>query len=162
MVRLLLVGGVAFAAAVVRPTAAAAPATPSSVGQVRCEAGIAMLSENDSTYSDMEVEVLAKPRRGNAEPRFPSILIGSAAYDLSFKDRVGGEVVARFVVDTLGCVDTRTFTVVSASDSAFTQEILRVLPKYRHHAAKKDGKKVRAWLTWRFLFYKDSGPRPPF
>jgi hypothetical protein len=120
-----------------------------------------MLSENDKTWSDLEVDVLAKPKKGNKLPAFPSVLSGSAAFDANFKDRVAGEVVARFVVDTLGCVDMRTFTVVSASDSAFTEELLKVFPKYRYDPARKDGAKVRAWLTWKFLFYKDNSARPP-
>jgi hypothetical protein len=52
--------------------------------------------------------------------------------------------------------------VVSSTDSAFTDEILKVLPKYRYDPAKKEGKKVRAWLTWKFLFYKEPGVRNPF
>ncbi len=164
MGRFLLIAAAAVSAAAFRPLSSAAvtPADGPVGGQVRCEAGLAMLSENDQTFSDMDVEVLAKPRRNNPEPKFPSVLQGSASYDLNYKDRVGGEVVARFVVDTLGCVDMRTFTIVSATDSAFTDEIRKVLPKFRYDPARKEGKKVRAWLTWRFLFYKDSGARPPF
>lgn len=164
MHRFLLLGAAVAVAAATRPepSASARPLSGSALRDVKCESGIAMLSENDPTLSDLEVDVLAKPRRTNREPKFPSVLRGSATLDASYKEMVSGEVVARFVVDTLGCVDIRTFTVVTTTDSAFTEEILKVLPKYKYDPARKEGKKVRAWLTWKFLFYKEPGVRNPF
>jgi hypothetical protein len=163
MNRLLILGAGAVLTLALRPAASPAHTTTHGVWRdVKCESGLAMLSENDKSWSDLEVDVLARPKRGNRAPSFPSVLTGSAVFDANYKDRVGGEVVARFVVDTLGCVDMRTFTVVSASDSAFTEELLKVIPKYRYEPARKDGTKVRAWLTWKFVFYKDNGARPPF
>lgn len=161
MKRFLVLGMASAAVLIVRSGDMAAYPAPPSPRDVKCEAGVAMLSENDKTFSDLEVDVLAKPKRGNKAPAFPSVLLGSATFDANYKDRVSGEVVARFVVDTLGCVDMRTFTVVSATDSAFTNELVRVLPKYRYAPAKKDGAKVRAWLTWKFVFYKDNSARAP-
>lgn len=157
MNRLIVLGACAIALAIRPHTPAYAAARDAKCG----EEGVVMLSESAKTYSDMEVEVLAKPKKGNRAPSFPSVLLGSATFDANFKDRVSGEVTARFVVDVDGCVDMRTFTVVTASDSAFTEELLKVLPKYRYDPAKKDGEKVRAWLTWKFLFYKDNSARAP-
>ncbi len=130
---------------------------------VKCETLTAPGSQGDTTWADGDVDQLAEPKRNNPRPKFPSAFreAPSAEYETYQKEKVSGEVYLRYVVDTMGCVDMGTVTVLSTTDSSFTEEVLKVLPRHRFEPARKNGQKVRAWLGWRYLFYREQGPRLP-
>jgi hypothetical protein len=138
---------------------------PGTVAQnVKCETLTAPGSQGDTTWADGDVDKLAEPKRNNPRPKFPSAFkdAPSAEYETYQKEKVSGEVYLRYVVDTMGCVDMSSVTVLATTDSSFTEEVLKVLPQHRFEPARKGGKKVRAWLGWRYLFYREQGPRLPF
>ncbi len=66
-------------------------------------------SDSQEPLFASQVEKPAMPRAGNPIPRYPSLLESS---------RVEGNVLVQFVVDTLGVVDMRTFTVLECGESA--------------------------------------------
>lgn len=70
-------------------------------------------------------------------------------------------VVGEFVVDTMGCVDSSSFKVVSTSDSAFTASVEKTLHKLHYRPAKKGGQKVRSWVLWKFVFFREAGAETP-
>lgn len=131
---------------------------------VKCETRMFPGSEGDTTWADGDVDQLAEPKRNNPKPKFPSAFKepASTEYTTIQKEKVSGEVYLRFVVDTVGCVDMKTVTVVATTDSLFTEEVMRVLPKHRFEPARKGGQKVKAWRGWRFLFFREQGARLPF
>jgi TonB family protein len=60
-----------------------------------------------------------------------------------FAKGVGGSVVAEFVVDTTGMVESETINLVSSTDPMFSAAVLRSLPNARYVPAMKGGKAVR-------------------
>lgn len=70
-------------------------------------------------------------------------------------------VVAQFVVDTVGCVDSSTFKVVSSPDTAYSNAVAHMLPKLHYEPAVKDAQKVRSWVLWKFEFFRKSGAISP-
>jgi tetratricopeptide (TPR) repeat protein len=66
-------------------------------------------------------------------PRYPEDLRG-----------LGGEVEARFNVDTLGRPDMSTFAVVSSPEASFSQSVRRVVSGLRFDPARSNGPKSQA------------------
>jgi TonB family protein len=60
-----------------------------------------------------------------------------------FAKGVGGSVLAEFVVDTSGNVESETINLVSSTDPLFSAAVLRSLPSARYVPAMKGGKAVR-------------------
>jgi len=65
------------------------------------------------------------------------------------------------VVDTMGCVDSSSFKVVSTSDSSFTASVEKMLKRLHYEPAKKGGQKVRSWVLWKFVFFREAGASNP-
>jgi TonB family protein len=76
-------------------------------------------------------------------PRYPEVLLAS---------RVEGEVVVRFVVDTAGRVDARTFTVVRSSHALFERAVRQSLARIRYRPAEAGGRAVRQTVEQTFKF----------
>ena len=153
---------VVLGAAAPRPGADGAPA---SVFRPCASHGAPLgVLDTSHVYEDREVDHPATASRSNPNVRWPTTADRSAAGTVESDARYGGDasVTARFVVDTLGCVDSSTFTVVTASDSAFTLAVRRVLPQLRYAPAKKGGRKVRSWVLWKFVFYRRNGAGLPY
>lgn len=68
------------------------------------------------------------------------------------KQITSGEVVARFLVDSMGVVDPRTFVVVKTTDPLFAREVLQVLPKLRYFPAEIAGRPTAQMLEQTFDF----------
>jgi hypothetical protein len=81
--------------------------------------------------------------RTSVNPRYPVSLKGS---------RVGGEVVAQFVVDETGRVDMRTFKPLRSSAPEFTAAVKESLPTWRLDAATRQGRKVKQIVQQAFEF----------
>jgi len=69
---------------------------------------------------------------------------------------VPGQVLAEFVVDTLGHVELETFGVISSTDPRFVQAVQRALPDWAYAPAMLNGKRVRQLVQQPFHFVPDS------
>ena len=69
---------------------------------------------------------------------------------------VPGQVLAEFVVDTLGHVELDTFGVISSTNPKFTQAVQRALPDWAYAPAMLNGKRVRQLVQQPFNFVVDS------
>ncbi|HEX5580464.1 MAG TPA: energy transducer TonB, partial [Gemmatimonadaceae bacterium] len=65
---------------------------------------------------------------------------------------VSGQVIAQFVVNTDGLVDTNTFKVLQASDDRFVAAVREALPGMRFEPAKAGGRTVRQLVQQPFVF----------
>jgi hypothetical protein len=61
-------------------------------------------------------------------------------------------VIAEFVVDQAGRVETETFGVVSSSDRLFSEAVRRALPDVRYTPAIVNGRAVRQLVQQPFMF----------
>lgn len=78
----------------------------------------------------------------------PAVIATPGALDLTyppelFAKGVSGSVLAEFVVDTAGKVESETINLVSSTDPLFSAAVLRSLPNARYVPAMKGGKPVR-------------------
>lgn len=99
-------------------------------------------------YTADQVDI---PARGDSlsrpQPLYPESLLFSG---------VPGQVVAEFVVDTLGRVELDTFGVISSTNPKFTQAVQRALPDWAYAPAILNGKRVRQLVQQPFDFVVDS------
>ena len=101
-----------------------------------------------SRYFEFKVEKPVVPLVAVA-PDYP----GAAA-----SQGLGGRVVAEYVVDTTGRVDTTTFRVIESSHELFTAAVRQVLPRMRFTPAEVGGRKVKQLVRQPFDF---NAPTPP-
>jgi protein TonB len=69
---------------------------------------------------------------------------------------VPGQVLAEFVVDTLGRVELDQFGVFWSTNPKVTQAVQRALPEWAYAPAKLKGKRVRQLVQQPFSFVVDS------
>jgi TonB family protein len=74
---------------------------------------------------------------------------------------VEGEVLAQFVVDTLGIADMREFKVLKSSHDLFTAAVKAALPSMQFTPAELNGRKVKQLVQMPFQFNlsQDATPR---
>jgi TonB family protein len=94
-------------------------------------------------FSDYEVDVPVLELPGSAAPSYPQALAARG---------VEGEVVARFVVDTAGSVETPTIAIVRSTGSLFTDAVRAALRTARFLPATLNGRKVRQWVERSYPF----------
>lgn len=97
----------------------------------------------DQPYFEFQVEKQALPREGNAPPVYPALLE---------QNRVEGEVLAQFVVDTSGRADMTTFKVLKSTNDLFTASVKNALVKMRFYPAEVGGHKVKQVVQQPFAF----------
>lgn len=152
------------AAAVVAAARASAPHA-ALVARPRCGAHGSPGNAADTSriYYDRDVDQMATADAGNPAPKWPGASYQSeyGTVRTDMRDATNASVIGRFVVDTAGCVDSSSFQPVTSSDSAFTTEVRRVLPRLRYRPATKDGHKVRSWVLWKFEFFRRNGVASP-
>lgn len=79
-----------------------------------------------------------RPRRGNPQPDFP-------------KERQRGEqVIAGFIVDSLGNVDASSIEIVSSTNDDFANAVVEVLPRWRFSPSTIRGCRVARAIRWEF------------
>ena len=83
---------------------------------------------------------------GPAGPRYPEGLRAAG---------IEGEVMAQFVVDTLGRVDVATLRILQSSHAQFDDAIRSALPRLRFVPAEARGQKVRQLVQQPFRFGLD-------
>lgn len=97
----------------------------------------------EQLYLDFQVTQQVAPRPGNRAPRYPD--------DLR-KNHIQGEVLAQFVVDTLGRAEMATFKVLRASDPGFTNAVREAVPAMHFSPASIAGRPVRQLVQMPFQF----------
>jgi protein TonB len=89
------------------------------------------------------VERVALLLPGSPGPRYPDALRRAG---------VEGEVVARFVVDSAGCVDPASITILRADDELFARAVRAALGGLRFMPAQAGGRKVAQLVQLPFTF----------
>ena len=89
-----------------------------------------------------EVEKIAAPLT-TVRPTYPEVLRAAG---------IGGRVVVRFVVDTLGLVERETVVVREASHARFENAVRDVIPRMRFTPAQLNGHPVRMLVEMPFEF----------
>jgi TonB family protein len=99
-------------------------------------------------YTPEQVDVPARSDSlSRPQPQYPEALLFTG---------VPGQVLAEFVVDTLGHVELDTFGVISSTNPKFTQAVQRALPEWAYAPAMLNGKRVRQLVQQPFTFVVDS------
>ncbi|HXY32093.1 MAG TPA: energy transducer TonB [Gemmatimonadaceae bacterium] len=91
-------------------------------------------TNSDQPLFEFQVEKPVLPKDGNPPPKYPSMLESS---------RVEGEVLAQFVVDTLGKADMSTFKALQSTNDLFVGSVRNVLPQWKFYPAEAGGRKVK-------------------
>lgn len=99
-------------------------------------------------YTPDQVDVPARSDSlSRPQPLYPETLLFTG---------VPGQVLAEFVVDTLGHVELDTFGVISSTNPKFTLAVQRALPDWAYAPAMLNGKRVRQLVQQPFNFVVDS------
>jgi TonB family protein len=108
--------------------------------------------EDALTVLEVDSAVVREPT--SAAPEYPAHLLSSG---------LQGHAEVRYVVDTLGFVDTLSFRVVRATHIDFAVAVRRALPRMRFRPALRSGIKVRQLVeqTFRFKITAPVGPDTP-
>lgn len=101
-------------------------------------------------YTADQVEVQAKldPSR-SIEVEYPPAL---------FAEHTPGRVIAEFVVDRTGHVETETFGIVSSSDKLFSEAVRKAMPDVLYTPAQINGTAVRQLVHQPFTFSRPGKP----
>jgi TonB family protein len=94
-------------------------------------------------YFEYQVESPALPLPTNSSPRYPTELRTA---------NIEGEVMAQFIVNENGSVDSTTFTVVRAEQPEFVQAVRAALPSFRFSPALVGGHPVKQLVQMPFRF----------
>lgn len=97
----------------------------------------------DQTYFEFQVEKQVAPAPGNTPPRYPDMLRSA---------NVEGEVLAQFVVDTLGRVERGSIKILKTSHDLFTNSVMQHLGNAKYYAAEIGGRKVKQLVQQPFNF----------
>ncbi len=102
-------------------------------------------------YSASEVDTHAKQIGDGTEPLYPDSLRPLG---------IDGKVLAQFVVDTTGLVDTTSILTEAYGQPLFAASVRRALTTMHFVVAQKSGHKVAEEIEQSFLFHKED-PAPP-
>lgn len=105
--------------------------------------GVAAPLNSDQPLFDFQVEKPASSNPSNQPPTYPNQLRAA---------NIEGQVVAKFVVDTTGRADMRSFEIIKSDHEAFTSAVRNALPNMRFFPAELAGKKVRQLVQMPFQF----------
>ena len=99
--------------------------------------------EREVAMTELEVDstVVRDPR--SAAPSYPPALLARG---------ITGFAQVRYVVDTLGAVDTLSYRVVLATHPDFAVAVRRVLAEMHFRPAVVGGRRVRQWVEQTFHF----------
>src|SRR5882672_8642000 len=78
-------------------------------------------------YFEFQVERQVTTAPGSPQPRYPETLKNA---------NIEGEVLAQFIVDTMGRAEMVTFKVLKSSHAGFTQSVMNVLPTMKFNPAE--------------------------
>jgi TonB family protein len=94
-------------------------------------------------YTALQVDQMVERYASSAAPIYPPELESR---------RVEGQVVAAYVVDTVGRVDTTTIRVLGSDHPRFSESVRTALTEARFRPAKRGGQSVRQLVQQRFRF----------
>ncbi len=97
----------------------------------------------ETAVSELEVDSTVIRDPTSTAPAYPPLLLRQA---------VTGSVTARYVVDTLGAVDTLSIQVLAATRFEFEDAVRQALPGMRFRPAIQRGRRVRQWVEQTFHF----------
>lgn len=100
-------------------------------------------------YTADEVDQIAVAKPGTDAVAYPQSMRAA---------NVSGSVVAEFIVDTSGHVEPGSSGIVSATNTAFAEEVLRMLSSAAYTPAKRRGMVVRQLVRQRFVFGEPATP----
>lgn len=103
----------------------------------------AALAGADSVFTIIEVDTVATRLPESAAPRYPTELL---------EQRVEGQAIVQFVVDTTGRADAASFAVIVSSHPGFTQSVREALPGMKFTPARIGTTKVRQLVELPFTF----------
>jgi TonB family protein len=85
--------------------------------------------------------------------RIPSLSQGGPVYPAKLVvDRVQGQTIVQFVIDTLGRPDMHTFKVIMSDHALFTESVRATVSRTRFTPAEKSGRKVKMIARQPFNF----------
>ncbi len=99
--------------------------------------------ENETALSEVEVDSAVVRDPTSAAPEYPQRMLAAG---------IGGFVTARYVVDTVGAVDTLTFTIMEFTHQEFAEAVRQALPRMHFRPALQHGARVRQWVEQTFHF----------
>src|SRR5206468_3567756 len=141
LARVTAVAGVLVAAGALALACSVQSDAPTAAANSK--AARAPIAAGKSPYFEFQIEKPATPLPNNPAPRYPDVLRAS---------KVQGEVVAQFVVDTSGRVETTTFKVLKSSHDLFTNSVKAALPNMRFRPAEVGGRKVKQLVQMPFVY----------
>jgi TonB family protein len=94
-------------------------------------------------YFEFQVERQATRLRSSPAARYPDMLRSA---------KVEGEVLAQFVVDTTGVVDSTSIKILRSSHELFSQSVRQAVLSGRYSPAMLNGRKVRQLIQEPFNF----------
>jgi TonB family protein len=94
-------------------------------------------------YTALQVDQMVERYESSAAPVYPPELSAQ---------RTEGQVMAAYVVDTVGRVDTTTIRVLGSDHPRFTESVRTALADARFRPAKRGGHTVRQLVQQRFRF----------
>jgi TonB family protein len=108
----------------------------------------------EGVFFDFQVEKPVSARPSNAPPVYPNQLRAA---------NIEGSVIAKFVVDTNGTADMRTFEIVKSDHDAFSAAVREGTANLRFYPAQAGGRKVKQLVQMPFSFSlaKGSGSGKP-
>jgi TonB family protein len=98
----------------------------------------------DSVFSVLQVDQIVERYATSAAPIYPPDLLKIGAE---------GQVLATYVVDTLGMVDTASVQIEQSDDPRFTASVRDAMGLMRFRPARRGGKKVRQLVEQSFRFH---------
>jgi TonB family protein len=103
-------------------------------------------------YSASEVDQHARRILDGIEPAYPDSLRPLG---------IDGKVLAQFVVDTTGLVDTTSILTEAYGQPLFAASVRQALATMHFTVAQKGGHKVEEEIEQSFVFHKEDPPAPP-
>ncbi|MFL5619961.1 MAG: TonB family protein, partial [Gemmatimonadaceae bacterium] len=133
--------GALLAIGIVGACSAGAPDAPSAAQESKARASSAATA--DKARFEFQVDQQATQIPGTGVLRYP---------DAMRRAKREGEVLAQFVVDAQGVVETSTLKVLKSTDPAFTKAVREALPTMRFRPARVHGTAVKQLVQLPFTF----------
>jgi periplasmic protein TonB len=99
--------------------------------------------KGDQAYFEFQVEKTVVQSPNSCKPQYPDMLRQAG---------VAGEVLAQFVVDTLGRIEKNSFKVLKSDNDQFVASVRRSLDCQKYLPAETGGRKVRQLVQQPFAF----------
>ena len=134
------------------PPAASAASPVDAVGSDQAEeVTIPTPAEEEFVLTEIEVDSAVVPDPESGGPAYPPEML---------KLGVEGTVLARFVVDTFGRAETKSFLALQTTNQAFADAVRASLPQMKFRPARLAGKAVPQLVVQSFAFRIQTPPPP--